>query len=207
MTDTDLTHLLLIVDRSGSMASIATDMEGGIQQMLKDQQAQPGAIVVDVWTFDDRPDHVFTAVRPDDVKGPLVIPRGMTALNDAIGMAVTELGERFAKYEEDDRPGTIIVVVVTDGQENSSHEWSGSQVHALITEQSERWGWTFVYLGANVDAFAEGNRYGFDKGQTMNYAATSKGAAGAMATASSLITRTRSGLDNTLTDEEREAAL
>jgi uncharacterized protein YegL len=207
MTDQNLTHLLLIADRSGSMSTIAADMNGGIAQLLKDQAKEPGAIVVDVWTFDDSPAHEFTAVRPDDIKRDLIVPRGMTALNDAIGLAVTELGAHLAGLDEDDRPGKVIVVVVTDGQENSSREWSGSQVHALITEQSERWGWTFIYLGANVDAFAEGQRYGFDKGQTMNYAATSKGAAGAMATASSLVTRTRSGLDNTLTDEEREAAL
>lgn len=207
MTDSDLTHLLLIVDRSGSMAKIATDMEGGIAQLLKDQAQEPGTIVVDVWTFDDRPDHVYTAVRPDDVKGPLVVPRGMTALNDAIGLAVVDLGNRLGLTPEDDRPGKVIVVVVTDGQENSSHEWSGSEIHALITEQSTRWGWTFIYLGANVDAFAEGHRYGFAAGQTMGYAATSKGAAGAMATASSLIARTRSGLSTDLTDEEREAAL
>lgn len=206
MTDSNYTHLALIVDRSGSMITIASDMNGAIRQLLTDQAKEPGYIKVDITTFDTVIEHPYVEVRPDDVKQDVIIPRGATALNDAIGTTIANLGERFAALPEDERPGNVIIVVVTDGEENSSREYTTEQVRDLVKRQQDEWSWTFIYLAANVDAFATGGAYGFGDGQTIAYAASSAGVGQSYAAASSLITRTRSGLDSSFTEEERQAA-
>jgi len=206
MTDSDLTRLVILADRSGSMGHIQKDMNGGIHQLLADQAKEPGGILVDVVTFDTEVEFPFTGVRPDDIKTDIIQARGGTALNDALGMTIVRLGEELATLDEDDRPGTVIFVVVTDGEENSSREYTTLQVKALVTEQQEKWGWTFLFLGANIDAFGVGANYGFHAGHTMNYAADGKHSKSAIATASAGVTRTRSGLAADFTDEEREAA-
>lgn len=206
MTDQSYTHLALLVDRSGSMATIASDMNGGITQLLADQAKLPGTIRVDITTFDDKIEHPYQDVTPEQVTGPVLVPRGMTALNDALGQTIVTLGERFAALVEDDRPGTVIFVVVTDGAENASHEYTDQQVRALVLEQQERWNWQFIFLAANIDAFATGTHYGFSQAQTMQYAPTAHGAAQSFAAASAGVTRTRSGLDADFTQDERDAA-
>jgi uncharacterized protein YegL len=207
MTDQNLTHLAIVADRSGSMRPIQNDMNGAIAQLLADQAKQPGSIIVDVTTFDTAVEHPFVGVRPDDIKVDIIHARGMTALNDAIGQTIVSLGERFAVLDEDDRPGHVIVVVVTDGAENASREYTTEQVQAMVTEQTEKWGWTFIYLAANVDAFATGARYGFDAGHTMNYAPSAAGVTRSFGSTSSLIADTRSGLDAEFTTDDRDAAV
>lgn len=206
MTDSNYTHLALIVDRSGSMRIIADDMNGAIRQLLADQAKQPGYVKVDITTFDTDIETPYVEARPDDVKNDVIVPRGATALNDAIGSTIVRLGERFAALPEDERPDNVIVVVVTDGAENSSKEYTTKQVQLLVEQQQDQWGWTFIYLAANVDAFATGGAYGFNKDQSIAYAASSVGATRSFAAASNLVTRTRSGLDVSFTDEERQAA-
>lgn len=207
MTDANLTLLALIVDRSGSMSDIARDMNGGIATLLREQASNPGSVVVDIWTFDHVIDHPFEWVRPDDVKGEVIIPRGATALNDAVGLAVSSIGQRLADMDEDDRPGKVIVCIVTDGYENASRDYTRDQVREMITTQTEQWGWEFIYLAANVDAFATGRTWGFKPNATMQYGHTAKGAAGAFAAASSGITRARRGEGSVdFTDEERASA-
>jgi uncharacterized protein YegL len=206
MTDSDLTRLVILADRSGSMGHIQKDMNGGIRQLLADQAKEPGTVVVDIVTFDTVVENPYTGVRPDDVKSDIIVARGGTALNDALGMTIVRLGEELAALPEDDRPGHVIFVVVTDGEENSSREYTAPQVKALVEEQQEKWGWTFLFLGANIDAFAVAGGYGIIRDHSINYAATAKGASSVIATASAGITRTRSGLATDFTDEEREAA-
>lgn len=206
MTDPNLTRLVILADRSGSMGHIQKDMNGGIHQLLADQAKQPGAVVVDIVTFDTVVENPYTGVRPDDVKSDIIVARGRTALNDALGMTIVRLGEELAALDEDDRPGHVIFVVVTDGEENSSREYSTAQVKTLVTEQTEKWGWTFLYLAANVDAFATGAGYGFARDHTIGYVADNQHSQSVIATASAGVTRTRSGLAADFTDEEREAA-
>jgi uncharacterized protein YegL len=207
VTDKDYTHLAFVVDRSGSMNGIHTDMNGAITKMLADQQGQPGYCLVDITTFDTVVEQPYTNVRPDDVKGEIIVPRGGTALLDAIGVTVVTLGERFAKMDEADRPSQVIIVVVTDGMENSSREYNRQQIKALVEEQTDRWGWTFIYLAANVDAFATGSNMGFAKGSTIAFAASGVGTQSVYDSTSNLVTRTRSGLGGGYTDEEREEAM
>ncbi|AWY06773.1 DNA ligase [Microbacterium phage Quhwah] len=206
MTDQNLTLLALIADRSGSMSSIAKDMNGGIATLLAEQSRQPGALAVDIWTFDDRVEHPFDWVRPDDVKADIIVPRGRTALNDAVGTAIVSIGERLNAMDEDDRPAKVIVCVVTDGAENASREYTLDRVREMVEAQTKAYGWEFIYLAANVDAFATGGGYGFAAGSTMSYGANADGATSSLAAASAGITRSRLGQAADFTDAERQNA-
>lgn len=206
MTDSTLTLLAVVADRSGSMTRIASDMNGGIRALLADQAALPGALIVDIWTFDTAVEHPFDWVRPDDVKADVILPRGSTALNDAVGTAIVSVGERLAAMDEDDRPGKVMFLIVTDGQENASREYTLDQVKAMVDKQTAEYGWEFLYLAANVDAFATGAGYGFGAGQTMSYAADSQGTQNVVAAASAGITRSRLGGSADFTDAERQSA-
>lgn len=206
MTDQEYTHICMVVDRSGSMSTIASDMEGGIKTLLADQAKEPGYCLVDIVTFDTEVEFPFIDCRPDDVKGEIIRPRSSTALNDAVGMSIVRLGEKFARMAEEDRPAHVIFVVVTDGMENASREYTKEQVKALVEMQTEQYGWHFLYLAANVDAFATGADYGFAPSSTMPYNATAKGSKMSMASASRSMSATRSGLDADFTEEERKEA-
>lgn len=205
MTDQSLTHLAFIVDRSGSMHSIAGDMNGAIRALLADQAALDGGVLVDITTFDDKIEHPFIGVRPDDVKTDVIQPRGSTALNDAIGKTVTELGERLAARDEEDRPGKVIVIIVTDGFENASREWTAPAIKELVERQTSEWSWEFLFLGANIDSFAAGASYGIAGTHTLNYAANRDGTQSVVSAASSYMTRSRAGDTTGFTSEEREA--
>lgn len=208
MTDPNYTHLALIVDRSGSMSGIAQDMNGGIRQLLKDQDAEPGRLLVDVCTFDNVSEFVFTdapAATVQDVD--LVVPRGSTALNDAIGQMINRLGNKFKVMPEEKRPSKVVVVIVTDGMENASREFTADQVKAMVEQQTGEWGWTFMYLAANVDAFATGAGYGFGAGQTIAYAGTPGGTQNVWEASSANITRSRNGDNSGYTVDERDSAM
>lgn len=212
MTDPDYTHLALIVDRSGSMQAIQSDMNGAIVSLLEGQKAVPGHLSIDITVFDSVVEFVGRDLTIDGALElcPLVVPRGMTALWDAIGMTVTNLGAHLAKMDEVGRPGKVLVVIVTDGLENSSREWRLHAITELITQQREKYQWEFVYLGANQDAIAVAGEMGMGRGSTLTYAPTSAGVAGATTSLASATTRYRTagpgGQSITFTDDEREAA-
>lgn len=207
MTNADLTHLCLVVDRSGSMQSIAGDMNGAIKALLAKQDEEPGTLRVDVTTFDSAIEFPFTDAEPSMVTDNLIEPRGTTALLDAVGLSIARLGKRFSLMAEEDRPGTVIVVIVTDGKENASMEYNRAQINAMVTEQTDKWGWTFMYLAANVDAFATGADMGIPKGSTIAFAANAGSTRSVYDATNANIGRTRSGLAAEYTDEEREAAM
>ena len=170
MTDPSYTALLLIIDRSGSMASIRDDMVGGLTTMLAEQAAAPGRLTVDVVTFDDEIETKHTMAPVAEVTIALE-PRGMTALHDAVGISTVRFGASLAAMAEDDRPDIVQVVVVTDGGENSSHEYTADAVRALVTLQTEKYGWDFVFLGANQDAVLTGAELGFAADNSMTFLA------------------------------------
>lgn len=184
------------------MSGYENDMVGGLDTLFAEQAKLDGVCLVDYVQFDTEYEVVFEDTLAADAKAVLV-PRGGTALLDAVGKSVTQLGEKFAKLDEDDRPGTVVVVVVTDGYENSSTEWTAAQVKELIEKHTNDWNWTFTFLGANLDAVAEGSKFGFTKDTSLTY--TQGNESLAFATASNLVTNTRTVGSYSYTDEERAA--
>lgn len=168
MTDPNYTAMLLVIDRSGSMAGIRDDMVGGLTAMLAEQAAEPGLLTVDIVTFDTEIEIQCSLADPKDVTVTLE-PRGGTALFDAIGQSVTGFGRVLAALPEHARPETVQVVVVTDGHENASREFGLDAVRALVTHQKEQYSWDFMFLGANQDAVLSGERLGFDAGSSMTF--------------------------------------
>lgn len=204
MTDSNYTHLLTVVDRSGSMAPVAKDMIGGLNNFFAEQAEGEGKCLVDYSQFDTVYEQAFTDVPVSEAKAVLT-PRGGTALLDAIGQSVTDLGEKLAAMPESERPGTVIVVVVTDGEENSSTEWKPEAVKALIKNQEDKYNWRFTFLGANIDAVSVGSLYGFGAGSSLTYNTANIG--DTMSVLSAHTHRTRSGLKSVYTEEERAASL
>jgi hypothetical protein len=205
MTDSNYSALMLIIDRSGSMSSIRDEMVGSLTTLLRDQAAQPGLLTVDVVTFDDRIETTHVQADPKTVEVDLQ-PRGMTALLDAIGVGVTDLGTRLAAMPEHARPGTVLVVVATDGHENASKEWRPSTVKQLLDTHRETFGWDFVFLGANQDAVTTSAAFGFTAESALDFDAETDAIAPAMASLSAHITRSRVGDRSGFTSEERRNA-
>jgi hypothetical protein len=201
MTNPDYTHIALVVDRSGSMASIKTDMEGGLKTYLEEQAALPGKCLVDLTIFDTDIDQVYTG-RPVGSATVGIVPRGATALLDAIGKTVVSLGERLAKLSEDDRPEHVIVATITDGYENSSREFTHGTLQQLIEEQQAKWNWKFVFLGAGLDASKQGAGMGMAKGMSSHYAPTSAGVAMGTQSLSNYTSAVRGGDQDAKLDED-----
>ena len=206
MTNPDLTAIAFLVDRSGSMQKVKTDAEGAIAAFIEAQRAVPGRCLVRLADFDDKYRDVYPMTPIADVPPYTLEPRGTTALLDAIGRLVTGLGEELAAMDEDDRPGKVIVVVQTDGQENASQEWTQEGVNTLITQQREQFSWDFVFLGAGPDAIQTAQSYGFLAGSSIGYTPSGAGTQSAVAAAASYVTRARAGQGPaSFTDEERNS--
>ena len=189
MTDADLTHLYFLLDRSGSMQSIREDTIGGFDAFIAEQRTQPGDCRVTLAQFDDRYDVVYSDLPIAEVPGLQLQPRGTTALLDAIGRLVTDAGERLAALTEADRPGTVIVGIMTDGHENASKEWSHAAVKSLIQQQTQTYGWEFLYMGADQDAIEVGTGLGVPAARSMTYSRSASRAA--MASTSARVGRVR----------------
>ena len=192
MTNPNLTHLYFLLDRSGSMQSIKDDTEGGFDAFIAEQRTQPGACRVTLAQFDDTYEEVYQDVPVADVPPLSLSPRGSTALLDSIGRLHGEAGARLAALPEHERPGVVIVGIMTDGHENSSHELSHAQVKALIERQTSEYAWQFLYMGADQDAIEVGASIGVTAANSMTYGRGR--VAAAMAATSRNIGRTRTAV-------------
>lgn len=178
MTNPDISLIAALLDRSGSMQQIADDTRGGFDAYIAKVRADREngeQVFVSLAQFDNEYDDVYLN-RPIDEVPPLDLqPRGMTALLDALGRFITSVGASLAALDEDQRPGDVTVLVMTDGMENASVEWKVDAVKALIEQQKNTYDWEFVFLGANIDAVSVGTSLGFDADRSMTYAASSGG--------------------------------
>jgi uncharacterized protein YegL len=203
----DLTLIAVILDRSGSMSSCQSDMEGGLNTFIQEQTAQPGSARLTLAQFDNEYELVEDYRDIQEAGYYQLVPRGVTALLDAIGRTVTNTGARLAAMPEDERPGKVVCVIITDGYENASKEWTKERVAALIKEQEEKYSWEFTYLGANQDAIATGTGMGFKASNSMTY---DQDAASVASTFSSLSSNTSShrvtGQGVSYSGEQRKAA-
>ena len=172
---TDFIDVTFVVDRSGSMQKIATDTEGGIQSFIDKQRQQPGRCVMSLVKFDTIYEVVYAGVDVANVQPFKLEPRGCTALYDAVCKTIDDVGARLAAMPEADRPGTVMIVIATDGQENASREFTREITAQKIKHQTEKYNWVFVYVGANQDAFSVANGIGISQASALNYTANSKG--------------------------------
>ena len=163
----DLVDLTLVVDRSGSMQTIRDDAEGGINAFIEDQAGEEGEAVLTLVEFDSEYEFLHRAVAIKDVPPYVLTPRGSTALLDAVGRAINETGLRLAKIPESDRPGLVVFVVMTDGQENSSREFKLDDVRKMIDRQQTTYNWQFTFLGADAAAFNDAAKMGSQREQGM----------------------------------------
>ncbi len=192
----NLTDITILLDRSGSMESVRKDTIGGFNTFLKAQKELEGEAVLTLVQFDDQYEVCYSAVPIKEVKElttETFVPRGWTALLDAIGKTISSTGERLAKMSEKDRPEQVIFVILTDGDENYSKEYTKSVVNEAIKIQTNTYNWDFVFLGANQDAIKVGGSYGILKGNSMSFAANSQGTMDSFAAVSSSIGSYRSG--------------
>lgn len=185
MVDKNRTHITAVLDRSGSMNSLATDTMGGFNQYVKSQRELPGHMTLTLVTFSSDYTVVYDTMDIKDVPeltSRAYRPFGNTALYDAMGKAIIDTGRALSAMPEDQRPGTVIVVVMTDGFENSSTDFAGEQgrqrIQAMVKEQTEVYNWTFVFMGANIDAKAVGSSLGVSAATSVGYVASSEGTRG-----------------------------
>lgn len=191
MTDPQRTLIAFLLDRSGSMQQIKSDTEGGFNAFVEEQRKEPGKAKVTLAQFDTEYEVVY-AGKPIDQVPPLQLqPRGRTALYDGLGRLITDVGAELAALTEAERPGHVIVVVMTDGLENASVEWTHEAVRAAIKRQEIEYSWHFVFLGANMDAVSVGRGMGFDANLTMTYAASGDGVEAAMLSTTRYVSRQR----------------
>ena len=204
----ELTDITLVVDRSGSMEAIRSDAEGGVNAFISDQAKEEGDCVLTLVQFDTEYDFVINGQPIGKVEKYSLVPRGATALLDAVGRAINETAERIEKLPEGERPGLVVFVVMTDGLENSSCEFTKQQIKQMIEQKQNNEKWEFTFLGANQDAFAEASAMGMARGAAANYRHDKVGAAwqGTMAKVARMRGQARRGeqVENCFTEEERD---
>jgi hypothetical protein len=205
MTENTSTHLIVIVDRSGSMSSIRNDMIGGLETFLDAQRAIPGALTVDWVQFDNVAEFVHRGANVADVTVTLE-PRGGTALYDAIGLALNDFTARYDAMAVEARPANVQVVIVTDGAENSSTEYSTETVRGLIVTNTAR-GFEFVYLGANQDAVLVAREMGIRADSSMTFAPRGRNARRSMDHLNRFTTDVRRSNRSGFTSEERVSSV
>lgn len=173
-----LTEMVFILDRSGSMGGLEDDTIGGFNGLIEQQRKVAGEAVVSTVLFDDRfevlHDRIAIQRIPPMTRYQYFV-RGTTALFDAVGRSIRKIGDVQKRTPEEARAEKVVFVITTDGMENASREYTGADVKALISRQKERFGWEFIFLGANVDAVAEAARFGIGADRAANYHADAQG--------------------------------
>ena len=177
---TNLTELVFILDRSGSMEGLESDTIGGFNSLLTKQQAEPGECRITTVLFDNEYEVLHDRI---EIKGVSPITdreyyvRGSTALLDAVGRTINKIGGVQKSTAEGYRADKVLFVITTDGMENASREFSHKKVKSMIERQKSKYGWEFIFLGANIDAVSVAQRFGVDRSRAQNFHNDSEGVA------------------------------
>lgn len=175
---TNITELVFILDRSGSMSGLESDTIGGYNAMLNKQKSEEGEAIVTTVLFDDKYQLLHDRI---NIKGVNPITeedyfvRGTTALLDAVGRTIQKISNAQRHTAREYRPDKTIFVITTDGMENASSEYTYEKVKSMIEAEKEKSGWEFIFLGANIDAIATAARFGIDSKRSANYNPDSEG--------------------------------
>ncbi len=173
-----LTELVFILDRSGSMSGLEGDTIGGYNALLAKQKKEPGDAVITTVLFDDKVELLHDRI---NLKGVIPITdreyfvRGCTAMLDAVGQTIGKIGKAQKHTAEEERAEKVLFVITTDGYENSSREYSYEQVKKLIQHQKTKYGWEFIFLGANIDAVETAAQFGISADRAANFHSDSEG--------------------------------
>lgn len=167
-----LTEIIFILDRSGSMSGLEADTIGGFNSMIAKQKKEDGEAYVSTVLFDDQCEVLHDRVPMDKV--PVMTEeeyyvRGCTALLDAVGGAIHHIANVHKYARDEDRPEKTLFVITTDGMENASKRYSYEKVQAMLKKEQEKYGWEFIFIGANIDAVQEAKRFGIRKERAVNY--------------------------------------
>lgn len=203
------THITFVLDRSGSMETVKSDTIGGFNAFLDEQKKVAGECTVTLVQFDTLYDVVYNAKPLRDVPHlttETFQPRGATALLDATGRAINETGAALSALPDGERPARIVFVVLTDGYENSSKEFTADKIKSMLEHQRDVYQWEFVYLGADQNAWDTAKLYGFTQANVAAYAGTSAGVNAAFAATASNAASYRSGATRSMafSDEQRK---
>lgn len=179
-TNNNITEMVFILDRSGSMSGLELDTIGGFNSLVEKQKKLDGKAYVSTVLFDNESEVVYDRVDISKVE-PMTTEqyfvRGCTALIDAIGGAIHHIGNIHKYARPEDVPENTVFVIITDGQENASYKYTNAKVKEMIEHQKEKYGWEFMFIGANIDAIATASRYGIESNRAVNYKADKTGTA------------------------------
>jgi hypothetical protein len=205
----NFTRIAIILDRSGSMESCKESTVAGFNEFIRTQKQLPGEATVKLVQFDDQYESVFDVNLKScpELTQNTFVPRGSTALFDAQGRTIIELGQELAALPEHERPARVIVVTLTDGLENASKNYNLEQIGEMIREQRDKYNWDFVFLGANQDAIATAAAMKIPLPSAMSYSTSKRGIAATMAAVSRYVGASRSGKAAGFSAEDRKAAL
>ena len=174
----NITELVFILDRSGSMAGLESDTIGGFNAMIEKQKKEDGECYISTVLFDNVSEVLHDRVKLSEIR-PMTdkeyTVRGCTALIDALGGAIHHIGNIHKYARPEDVPEHTMFVITTDGMENASQQYTSDQVKRMIERQKEKYGWEFLFIGANIDAVETAQRYGISSDRAVNYNADSEG--------------------------------
>lgn len=173
----NLTEIIFLLDRSGSMSGLESDTIGGFNAFIEQQKKIEEETKVTTVLFDDKYELLWNGVDANEVKltDRDYYVRGSTALLDAVGKAILDVGIRLSNTNEEERPDHVLFVITTDGYENASREFTYKKVKDLINHQKEKYNWEFIFMGANIDAAKEAESLGIDSDDAFSFDASSKG--------------------------------
>ena len=176
----NITEIVFILDRSGSMSGLEKDTIGGFNSLIEKQKKEEGTAYISTVLFDNHSEVLHDRVPLDRIK-PMTeeeyYVRGCTALLDAVGGAIHHIGNVHKYARPEDRPSKTLFIITTDGMENASRRYTADKVKAMISRQKEKYGWEFLFLGANIDAVETAGKFGIERDMAVDYNCDKEGTA------------------------------